>query len=532
MSDERISDPKPKRLQLLVCTDRAEIAARVLLASERDGLDLTTVERDGLANASAPGAVLLLDMRLGGPFGAGTLASLRCDPRWAEAPVIALVGDRDEAAIRDAVGAGADDFIREEFLDRELATRVLGQRRAWELRDELAQRERDLVALVDLTRSFAGALDTGALLEDVTRRLARDLDLVRCSLVLTDPEGANGTVLATSDEPGIVRRRLELARYPEIREALRTRRAVVLEDAGRHPLLDPVKDAIATAGLGALAVLPLALEGELLGVLFLRSASPAISSRAIDFASTVANATAVALRNARSVDEIRVRIDQAEDKLRDLRQFEEIHEHVSEGIALVDARDGRVLSVNPAALRIVDLEAYRVRGQRLSSLLTGIDEPRCAELIRKMARGEEVRDVGMEVRRLDGHQVYLEVSGARLRDEVVLFSVRDVTERKRLQAQMSEQQEEAARQAMIVELAGAAAHELNQPLTAVMGYAELLNRKVSELDPASHQVAIIHREAERMAEIVRKLGRLMRYETAPYVGDTRIVDLDRASRDE
>jgi hypothetical protein len=35
-----------------------------------------------------------------------------------------------------------------------------------------------------------------------------------------------------------------------------------------------------------------------------------------------------------------------------------------------------------------------------------------------------------------------------------------------------------------------------------------------------------------MAEIVRKIGQLTRYETKSYVGDQRILDLDRASGQE
>ena len=35
-----------------------------------------------------------------------------------------------------------------------------------------------------------------------------------------------------------------------------------------------------------------------------------------------------------------------------------------------------------------------------------------------------------------------------------------------------------------------------------------------------------------MAEIVRKIGKITRYETKAYVGDTSIVDLDKASANE
>jgi hypothetical protein len=43
---------------------------------------------------------------------------------------------------------------------------------------------------------------------------------------------------------------------------------------------------------------------------------------------------------------------------------------------------------------------------------------------------------------------------------------------------------------------------------------------------------VIHREAQRMAEIVRKIGKLTRYETKSYVGEQKILDLDRASGDD
>jgi PAS domain S-box-containing protein len=111
----------------------------------------------------------------------------------------------------------------------------------------------------------------------------------------------------------------------------------------------------------------------------------------------------------------------------------------------------------------------------------------------------------------------------------------DLRERVRVEQQLANAQEKLAvseKQALVAELAGATAHELNQPLTSVMGYAELLLRKLPS-DPANLRAAeVIHTEAQRMAEIVRKIGKLTRYETKTYVGDQRILDLDRASVDD
>src|SRR5205814_5768333 len=88
------------------------------------------------------------------------------------------------------------------------------------------------------------------------------------------------------------------------------------------------------------------------------------------------------------------------------------------------------------------------------------------------------------------------------------------------------------KQALVAELAGAAAHELNQPLTSVMGYAELLRKKMHADDPHWRAVDIILREAGRMADIVKKIGKITRYETKAYVGSAQILDLERSSNRE
>lgn len=87
---------------------------------------------------------------------------------------------------------------------------------------------------------------------------------------------------------------------------------------------------------------------------------------------------------------------------------------------------------------------------------------------------------------------------------------------------------EKEQKAFIAELAGATAHELNQPLTAVMGYAGMLEHRLEEHPRLRRASAAIVRETERMAEIVRKIGKLTRYESKSYVGDTKIIDIERS----
>ena len=80
------------------------------------------------------------------------------------------------------------------------------------------------------------------------------------------------------------------------------------------------------------------------------------------------------------------------------------------------------------------------------------------------------------------------------------------------------------------DLAGMAAHELNQPLTSVLGYAEMLKRRIANSDTLLSKPAdVVLREAERMADIVKRIGRITKHETKEYGAQTTMMDLERAS---
>ncbi len=106
-------------------------------------------------------------------------------------------------------------------------------------------------------------------------------------------------------------------------------------------------------------------------------------------------------------------------------------------------------------------------------------------------------------RRKDGATMQVEVrskvieSGGR---RLILSVVRDITERRKMENQMVV----TDRLASVGELASGIAHEINNPLTGVIGFAELLMEKQIPPD-IRDDVEVIYREAMRCAEIVRNL---------------------------
>jgi hypothetical protein len=65
-----------------------------------------------------------------------------------------------------------------------------------------------------------------------------------------------------------------------------------------------------------------------------------------------------------------------------------------------------------------------------------------------------------------------------------------------------------------------------------MNYGTLLARSLEAGTPLHRAATVTITESERMAEIVRKIGKITRYETKSYVGEQRILDLERASGDD
>ncbi|MEO8212594.1 MAG: PAS domain S-box protein [Myxococcales bacterium] len=229
-----------------------------------------------------------------------------------------------------------------------------------------------------------------------------------------------------------------------------------------------------------------------------------------------------------------------EIELRRTTEFlERILNSAVDGIIAADMR-GTVLLFNHSAERICGYRAAEVIGKMS---VTEVYPPGVAQEIMRLLRssqrggGGRLEPVRRELKSATGELIPVSISAALVFDDagreiatVGIFS--DLRERLRMEERLATAQEKLAiseKQVVAIELAGAAAHELNQPLTSVMGYAQIMMRKMDPESPHFRALETILNESERMAAIVRQLGSLTRYETKSYVGGAQIIDLDRSA---
>jgi len=113
------------------------------------------------------------------------------------------------------------------------------------------------------------------------------------------------------------------------------------------------------------------------------------------------------------------------------------------------------------------------------------------------------------------------------------FDPREVLARIRAQLRIRSLQEQvlhAERWRVLVETAGGVAHEMSQPLTAVMGNLELLLMRLPSGDPVRATIQRVFENGERAVALLRKLQRIESYELKEYPGTAGILDIERSSK--
>jgi len=473
---------------------------------------------------------VLLDLGLTDMPGIEVLRAIKTDPLTRRIPVLVLTVASDERYLATAFEAGADDYLLKPFRRMELVARLrarIAHSRGLSL--DASSHE----ALLELSRLLASSLEMSELLHLVAARTAEALQVDRCAVVFLEPDGERAVVAAASEDASVHGLPIQLSDYPEIREVVRSGRPLVVSRVEEHAALRGILPLLATKRVGSLALFPMSRAGTVDGVLFLRSErfQRPLEGPDLFFADSVASAVALAVRNVRVADE-----------LRHTKQFlERLIDGSSDAILATDPH-GVVLIFSQGAERLLGWGAGEVVGKLgvAQFFPAGPGQP-----VTRLLPGESAgAPAAASTRRQDvvsktGEVIPVQLTAWSVMDEgrevATAAILVDLRERLRIERKLSQAQDKIMRseqQAVLAELAGAMAHELNQPLTSILGYAEMAKRKREDVAEIGRIVDIIISEAERMADLVRKIGRITKYETKSYVGEARIVDLEKSSAPE
>jgi two-component system, NtrC family, sensor histidine kinase PilS len=188
----------------------------------------------------------------------------------------------------------------------------------------------------------------------------------------------------------------------------------------------------------------------------------------------------------------------------DLVQLQSLYERTVESLMsglLTTDPEGRVTSFNREAERITGMERSEARGRDVEAALPGVR----ALIASAAASGHDVRSRA-RMRFVDrgGEERHLGIGAYSLRDHagesnglVVIFQdLSDVV-------QMERELRRSERLAAVGELSASIAHEIRNPLAAISGSVQVLERKLQNLgDEPSRLMHIVLREIERLDRLI------------------------------
>jgi PAS domain S-box-containing protein len=194
----------------------------------------------------------------------------------------------------------------------------------------------------------------------------------------------------------------------------------------------------------------------------------------------------------------------AEEALRESEErFRAIFDNVADGILIADIETGKFYSGNKAICQMLGYSLEELRNLGVTDIHPEEDVVYNLGQFEKLSKRQISKSGDIRVKRKDSSVFYAEVnaSPAAFRGKTYLISTfRDITERKKMQEQLVVQD----RLASIGELAAGIAHEINNPLTGILGLSELILDTNVPAD-VREDLKTIHSEAQRTARIVQNL---------------------------
>lgn len=490
---------------------------RTLTATSGDtALDLL---RQLSAEAQGDGPdLILLDVMLPGIDGIEVCRRLRQDPALRHLPILLVTALASVDQVITGLDAGADDYITKPFEPSVLLARIRAQLRVRSMERELEQRNRDLAALNAVTAAVTSSLELDEILTATMQGIRTVLDVEGGILLLLDED--RGSLLFKQafrdSQEWIVERDIH-AVQGLIGSSLRERTPLVVNDVSSDPRFDPEQDALGEGSNAtrSLACVPLLVKGRPLGAIALvNKISGPFTTRDLYLLESIAAAVAIAIDNSRLFHNLTAAYADLETHRWQLLQshntLQALFDGITDGLYIVDATLNLV-AVNQARAARADAQPEALIGRPCYQVLHGREAPCPGCLVGEVFRqppGKKPQPRQRIHRQYgpDGEQTEWEMSVYPIIDALhrpvqAIVLERDVTETRRLEASLAQSEKLAA----IGQLAAGVAHEINNPLTAIIANAQLLRREIPADDPRYESVDLIVRASERAHKVIRGL---------------------------
>ncbi len=216
------------------------------------------------------------------------------DPKfWHGVPSVAVMASEDAGGLIRALEMGATDAMIAPVNLIELCARLEARLQVHGDVADIIQLQRVHDLMFDIFEELSSTHRPDEIIHVLVRRVGHALEVSHCAFIMARPGEDYGRVVAVYEEPGVRDLKVELRRYPEVAEALRTGSAVYIPDIHQHEMHDALRASWTEQGLQvdikSVVALPVSLQGSVTGVFLIRTTQgdAPLTSRKVGLAETL-----------------------------------------------------------------------------------------------------------------------------------------------------------------------------------------------------------------------------------------------------
>ncbi len=407
--------------------------------------------------------------------------------------------------------------------------------------EEIRQRNQELAALnyqlsllLEANKAASSSLDHEDVLATMAEKLTELAKVTCCRIALLDDSreklivrSAYPIVELPDWEPRLSQQ-YSLAAAPLHQKVIDTGEPLVWTKDDSPALSDTERAVSLGAGVRAVALLPVILKGQVMGVVSLGERrgwerSP-LDTAKINLCRALVNEMVMAIENARLYEET---VQRAEQIARAEQHLASVVESANDLVVSMDS-EGRIMTWNRTAEQLSGFTLEEVAGKHLAHLGHKEHRTDMEAMLAQVARGQQARGTEMNLITKAGQRIPIAWNCSLMRDDGnhilgIVAIGRDLTERRRLEAQLIQ----SAKMASLGVMAGGIAHEIRNPLSVTSAAAQLFLESPDDEELRAECAEEIYSEIRRVSIIIENLLRFAR----PSEGHKTPVDINEALED-
>ncbi len=381
---------------------------------------------------------------------------------------------------------------------------------------EMEQQVNFMREVQEITKVVNSSLDLNVVLQAIVERVPRSIGAMGCTIRLLNSLTNHLELVAGHGLSEDYLNKGQVEKEKSITMVLSGEPVTVYDVANDERV--KYRGNMQIEGIKSLLAVPIKFGKEVIGVMrVLTKEYHCFTNAEVDFAVTVAEAGGTAIQNARNYTKINLLFNQIEENERFLT---DILNCIRPQLFVVD-KDKHIVMANQVFLKTLNKTEAEVLGMEYHHVCTADEGENACPVDTVLSHGKTTTFTHKTT--IGGEEKILERTASPMFGEdgeleYVIEVIRDIT----VKSKLEEEQKKRIKLEGVVELAGTVAHEINTPLFAALGTAQMAVEDVKDAS-LKEDLDVIIRNLQSIGALTKKMTSMTGFEKMDYVGDASII---------